>query len=35
MSDEDYAVITEEDGYALRFRVLELWGEITEFFADA
>ncbi len=35
MSDEDYAVITEEDGYELRFRVLELWGEITEFFADA
>lgn len=32
MSDEDYAVITESDGYELRFRVLEIWGEISEFF---
>lgn len=34
MSDADYAIVTEEDGYELRFRALELWGEIAEFLSD-
>ena len=34
MNEDNYAVITEEEGYELRFRILEIWGEITEFFAD-
>lgn len=29
MGREDYGILTEEEGYALRFRILELWGEIT------
>ena len=28
MSREDYGIITEEEGYLLRFRIVELWGEI-------
>ena len=30
MAPEDYALICEEEGYELRFRLLELWGELTE-----
>ncbi len=29
MGREDYGILTEEEGYVLRFRILELWGEIT------
>lgn len=33
LSDDDGALITREtEGYALRFRVLELWGELRSFF---
>ena len=28
MKPEDFALITEEDGYELRFRIVELWGEL-------
>ena len=28
MAPEDYALICEEEGYELRFRLLELWGEL-------
>lgn len=35
MSTDDFAIISEEDGYQLRFRTLELWGEIKEFFKSA
>ena len=31
MSREGYAVITESEGYELRLRTLELWGELVEF----
>lgn len=27
MSGEDIAIVTEEEGYELRFRLIELWGE--------
>ena len=30
MSVEDYALITRQDGYELRFRIVELWGELME-----
>ena len=30
MSREDYAIITEEEGYVLRFRLVELWGELMD-----
>lgn len=30
MAGDGYAIITEEEGYELRFRIVELWGEITE-----
>ena len=30
MSREDLAVVCEEEGYELRFRLLELWGELVE-----
>ncbi len=30
MSRDGYAVITESEGYELRFRALELWGELME-----
>ena len=26
----DYALITRQDGYELRFRTVELWGELLE-----
>ena len=29
MSDETQGIITEADGYELRFRILELWGELV------
>lgn len=29
MSQEDFELITEEEGYALKFRIVELWGELT------
>ena len=29
MGREDYGILTEEEGYVLRFRILELWGEIV------
>ncbi len=32
MNAEDYAIISEEDGYELRFRVVELWGELRRLF---
>lgn len=28
MSREDYGIITGKEGYLLRFRIVELWGEI-------
>lgn len=28
MNPEDFAIISEEEGYELRFRILELWGEL-------
>ena len=28
MKPDDFALITEEDGYELRFRIVELWGEL-------
>lgn len=30
MSDDDYSLITDEDGYELRFRAVELWGELVD-----
>ena len=30
MNPEDYALITREDGWELRFRIVELWGELLE-----
>ncbi len=29
MSREDFALVTEEEGYELRFRLVELWGELV------
>lgn len=29
MSQEDFGLITEDEGYALKFRIVELWGELT------
>ena len=31
MSETDYKIITEEEGYELRFRTLEIWGKVKEF----
>lgn len=28
MSREDFGIVTEEEGYELRFKIVELWGEI-------
>ncbi len=28
MSEENLSIVTEEDGYELRFRLIELWGEL-------
>ena len=30
MGGEDFALVCEEEGYELRFRVLELWGELLQ-----
>lgn len=30
MSEEELRIVTESEGYELRFRALELWGELTE-----
>lgn len=30
MSSEDFAIITEAEGYELRFKILELWGELIK-----
>jgi hypothetical protein len=30
MSEPERALITEADGYELRFRIVELWGELIE-----
>ena len=30
MNPEDYALITREDGWQLRFRLVELWGELLD-----
>ena len=30
MSPDDYALITQSDGWELRFRTVELWGKLTE-----
>lgn len=30
MSEDDRAILTEADGYVVKFRVLELWGELAE-----
>ena len=30
MSDDERALITEADGYEIRFRIVELWGEFLE-----
>jgi stage II sporulation protein R len=34
MNPEDYALITRADGWQLRFRIVELWGELISFLAD-
>lgn len=31
MSEDDRALITDADGYELRFRIVELWGELLDF----
>ena len=28
LNGEDLAIVTEEEGYVLRFRLVELWGEL-------
>ncbi|MCD8088109.1 MAG: stage II sporulation protein R [Oscillospiraceae bacterium] len=30
LSDEDESLITQDEGYVLRFRLVELWGELKE-----
>lgn len=30
MDEDEYGMICEQDGYVLRFRILELWGELAE-----
>ena len=32
MSRESYGIVTEEEGYVLRFRIVELWGELSDWF---
>lgn len=34
MSSEEKALLTEKDGYVIKFRVLELWGELAEKFSE-
>ena len=33
MNREDYALVTNRDGWELRFRAVELWGELAEKFS--
>ena len=33
MGREDYGIVTEEEGYILRFRILELWGKLGNCFS--
>ena len=33
MKPDDFALITESDGYELRFRIIELWGELQRWLA--
>ena len=28
MGSDNYAIVTESEGYVLRFKLLELWGEL-------
>lgn len=35
MSTDDVAILSEEDGFQFRFRTLELWGELRDFFKSA
>ncbi len=35
MNPDDYALITREDGWEIRFRVVELWGKLFNFFFRA
>ena len=30
MDEDEYGIITEQSGYVLRFRILELWGKLAE-----
>lgn len=30
MSDEERGIITEAEGYEIKFRLVELWGELME-----
>lgn len=32
MDEADRGIITEAEGYEIKFRLVELWGELTEFF---
>ena len=33
MGGEDFALVTEAEGYELRFRLVELWGELMNLLA--
>lgn len=35
LSTEDYAMVTGADGYEIRFKILELWGETVNFLKGA
>ena len=35
MNSTDYKIVTEEDGYDLRFRTLEIWGELKKLMHNA
>ena len=34
MGAEEFALVTEADGYELRFRIVELWGELQRWFEN-
>ena len=34
MGGENYAIVSGEEGHVLRFRILELWGELTQKWED-
>lgn len=34
MNPEDFALVTEEEGYELRFRIVELWGELQRWWGS-